>query len=91
MTAVSPDGAERRWKANEFILRDANRWRGYSCRAGLESLWVRGSGEVVRATCGSGGRLGYLDQDIEFPRRPIVCDRDRCGCLFDILITKQGV
>jgi len=89
MTAVMPDGTEAQTRANQFILSGTNRWRGYGCAAGLESLRVKGSGQVQRAVCGSGGPLGMLDEAFELPVAPIRCDRDRCSCLADILITKR--
>ena len=56
-------------RANEFILAGSNRWRGYLCEAGAESLRVKGSGEVLRAVCGAGGVLGRLGEDFALPGR----------------------
>jgi organic radical activating enzyme len=89
MTAVMADGTEKRTRANQFILSGTNRWRGYRCAAGLESLRVKGSGQVQRAVCGSGGMLGTLGEAFALPVAPIVCDKERCSCLADILISKR--
>jgi pyruvate-formate lyase-activating enzyme len=91
MTEVGFDGSQRKRRANEFILLGTNRWRGYRCHAGIESLRVTGSGAVMRATCGSGGLIGRLGEAFELPYRPTLCDRDRCACVGDILITKERV
>lgn len=92
MVARRFDGREERTRANAFIVRGSNRWRGYECNAGLESLRVKGDGQIYRAVCASGGRLGRLGESIVLPTEAIVCDRDRCGCIADILITKwRGV
>ena len=52
-------------------------------------LRVKGSGEVLRAVCGAGGVLGRLGEDFALPDAPIACDRERCSCVADILITKR--
>ena len=36
MTVVMPDGTEFKRRANQFLVEGSNRWRGYSCAAGLE-------------------------------------------------------
>ena len=88
MIARTADGRDERTRANAFILRGSNRWRGYACNAGLESLRVKGNGQIYRAVCASGGQLGRLGAPIALPTEPIRCDRDSCGCIADILITK---
>ena len=87
--ATMPDGSQERRRANQFILSGTNRWKGYSCDAGLESLRVKGSGEVLRAVCGVGGVIGRLGEDVTLPVAPIRCTRERCTCITDILITKR--
>lgn len=89
MRMVAQDGTEKAMRANDFILQDLNRWRGYRCAAGLESLRIKADGTITRAVCGSGGALGRLGGPVTFPVVPVTCDRDRCGCVADILITKR--
>jgi len=76
-------------RANEFIMSKTNRWKGYICEAGLESLRIHGGGAITRAVCGVGGRIGRLGDPIELPVSPIRCDRTSCSCVADILITKR--
>ena len=89
MTVQSADGSKEVLRANEIIMRDLNRWKGYRCNAGLESLRVKGDGTVMRAVCGVGGVLGRLGGAVALPPAPVLCDRDVCGCVADILITKS--
>ena len=89
MRATTPSGHSEILPPNEFILRGMNRWRGYQCNVGLESLRVRGNGQVMRGVCGVGGVIGYLGEDIDLPSDPIRCTRDYCSCLADILIRKE--
>ncbi|CUJ93240.1 molybdenum cofactor biosynthesis protein A [Ruegeria denitrificans] len=89
MRATTRSGRTETLRPNEFLLRDLNRWRGYKCNVGLESLRIRGNGEVYRGVCCVGGRLGYLGEDLVLPRDPIRCTKDACSCLADILIRKE--
>jgi pyruvate-formate lyase-activating enzyme len=91
MVEVAGDGTERRRRPNDFILADTNRWRGYRCEAGVESLRVKGDGEVMRAVCGVGRALGRLGEDFALPTDGVICPRDRCSCIADILVTKRRV
>ena len=89
MSVRYDDGTTERRRANVFILQGTNRWRGYRCEAGLESLRIKADGTVLRAVCGSGGSLGRIGEDLSFPLSSITCDRDSCSCVSDILITKR--
>lgn len=89
MLAVAADGTWVVKRANDFILEGRNRWPGYLCDAGLESLRIRADGRVFRAVCGEGGEIGRLGGRIALPLAPVVCGRSACTCVSDILITKR--
>ncbi|MGA9436355.1 MAG: radical SAM protein [Roseobacter sp.] len=89
MRASTQYGQHDVLRGNDFILRGINRWKGYMCNVGLESLRVKGTGEVYRGVCAVGGRIGYLGEKIDLPRIPIRCSKDSCSCLADILTSKQ--
>ncbi len=89
MLSLYGDGAWELTRANDFILRGRNRWAGYQCDAGLESLRIHADGRIFRAVCGAGGVLGRLGRPVELPLSPVLCDRQACGCVSDILITKR--
>ncbi|WP_171102347.1 radical SAM protein [Ruegeria sp. HKCCD7255] len=88
MTRFNPDGTQEELRANTLILRSENRWQGWLCEAGLESLRITGDGHVKRAVCNVGGHVGEIGRDIELPMDPIVCDRESCSCVADILISR---
>lgn len=90
MVALGASGRREALRANEFILRRRNRWRGYLCEAGLESLRIHADGQIFRATCGVGGLIGRLEEKVSLPVSPILCDQKACACVADILITKQA-
>lgn len=91
MNLTWADGSREAVRANAIIVKGTNRWRGYLCNAGLESLRVKANGQVTRAVCASGGVLGRLGGSVVLPEGPIVCERDTCGCVADILVSKVAL
>ena len=77
--------------SNDVIKLHLNKYKGWSCNAGIESLMINWDGEVHRATCRVGGSLGniYLGS-FNQPEDPIICDRNFCTCSSDIPITKHA-
>lgn len=88
MTCTDASGRCETLRANQFVLRGLNRWQGYRCNIGIESLRVRGDGTVSRAVCGVGGDIGRLGGAVTLPAAPIVCTAPSCACIADILVTK---
>jgi MoaA/NifB/PqqE/SkfB family radical SAM enzyme len=76
--------------ANEIIKHHLNMYKGWSCKAGIESLMINWDGEVYRATCRVGGSIGNIFSGfICVPDKPILCTRDWCTCAADIPLTKE--
>lgn len=75
--------------SNDVIKLHLNKYKGWSCNAGIESLMINWDGEVHRATCRVGGSLGniYTDTFLQ-PEDPVICTRNFCTCAADIPITK---
>lgn len=86
---VAGDGSAERRRANQLILDGANRWAGFRCMAGVESLRIQGNGRITRAVCGVGGALGTLADPPELPLVGTTCDKAACACVADILISKR--
>lgn len=75
--------------ANDIIKLHLNKYNGWTCHAGIESLMINWDGDVHRATCRVGGRLGNIyEGTFEVPSEPVVCDRNFCTCAADIPLTK---
>ena len=75
--------------ANDVIKLHLNKFKGWTCNAGLESLMVNWDGEVHRATCRVGGSLGNIyEGTFVAPSDPVICTRDWCTCAADIPLTK---
>lgn len=76
--------------ANDIIKLHLNKFKDWTCNAGLESLMINWDGDVHRATCRVGGSLGNIYQEtLAVPNDPIICTRDWCTCAADIPLTKQ--
>lgn len=75
--------------ANDIIKLHLNKFKGWVCYAGLESLMINWDGEVHRATCRVGGSLGNIYTDtFSRPTDSVICDRNFCTCASDIPLTK---
>ncbi len=75
--------------ANDVIKLHLNKYKDWTCSAGLESLMINWDGEVHRATCRVGGSLGNIYQNtFVAPIDPVKCTRDWCTCAADIPLTK---
>lgn len=78
--------------ANDVIKLHLNKYKDWTCNAGIESLMINWDGEVHRATCRVGGSLGNIYQDTFLkPVEPVKCDRNFCTCAADIPITKVNI
>lgn len=78
--------------SNDVIKLHLNKYKDWTCNAGLESLMINWDGEVHRATCRVGGSLGNIYEDTFLqPTEPVLCDRNFCTCAADIPITKVKV
>jgi hypothetical protein len=83
-----PD-APRLMHANDIIKLHMNKYKGWTCNAGIESLMINWDGNVHRATCRVGGSLGNIyEGNFVAPSKPVTCDRNFCTCAADIPITK---
>jgi len=77
--------------ANDVIKLHLNKYNGWTCNAGIESLMINWDGEVHRATCRVGGSLGNIyENNFVVPSEPVTCDRNFCTCAADIPITKYA-
>ena len=75
--------------SNDVIKLHLNKYKDWTCSAGLESLMINWDGDVHRATCRVGGSLGNIYEDtFVAPSNPITCTRDWCTCSSDIPLTK---
>jgi MoaA/NifB/PqqE/SkfB family radical SAM enzyme len=75
--------------ANDVIKLHLNKYKDWTCNAGIESLMINWDGDVHRATCRVGGSLGNIyEGDFVAVSDPVTCDRNFCTCAADIPLTK---
>jgi MoaA/NifB/PqqE/SkfB family radical SAM enzyme len=75
--------------ANDVIKLHLNKYKDWTCNAGIESLMINWDGGVHRATCRVGGSLGNIyEGDFVAVSDPVTCNRNFCTCAADIPITK---
>lgn len=83
------DDGEKIIHANDVIKLHLNKFKGWTCYAGIESLMINWDGDVHRATCRVGGSLGNIyNGTFLIPLDTITCDRNFCTCAADIPLTK---
>jgi MoaA/NifB/PqqE/SkfB family radical SAM enzyme len=75
--------------SNDVIKLHLNRYKDWTCYAGIESLMINWDGDVHRATCRVGDSLGNIyNGTFTVPSEPIQCTREWCTCSADIPLTK---
>jgi MoaA/NifB/PqqE/SkfB family radical SAM enzyme len=88
---LDKEHAQLLYHANDMIKNHQNKFKGWTCMAGIESLMINWDGDVHRATCRVGGSLGNIyEASFVAPSEPVTCDRNFCTCAADIPLTKQA-
>jgi MoaA/NifB/PqqE/SkfB family radical SAM enzyme len=78
------------YHANDIIKNHSNKFKGWKCFAGVESLMINWDGEVYRATCRVGNSLGNIyNNSFTKPIDSIICTREWCTCAADIPLSKE--
>ena len=86
---LNKEHAQLLYHANDMIKNHQNKFKSWTCNAGIESLMINWDGDVHRATCRVGGSLGNIyEGNFVAPSEPIICDRNFCTCAADIPLTK---
>lgn len=75
--------------SNQVIVDNENFFRGWRCNVG-DAIFINPNGEVNLASCGQGGRVGHILEDISnVGPKQITCYKDHCHCGTDIIIPKH--
>jgi organic radical activating enzyme len=92
MKKVYTDGSQEVCGASNFLVEGSNHWPGWLCDIGLESLAIDGRGYIYRGRCKEGGYIGTIrDDQVAFPNTPVLCTKESCHCLADIMTTRTSV
>lgn len=79
--------------ANSLISYNQNRFRGWRCHLGLESLFIHQTGAIRKANCDQSIVIGNINRPRErivWPTAPEICDIEVCHCTTDVMITKYA-
>ena len=85
------DGSTSSCNANELIVNNQNYFTGWECSVG-DCIFINPIGEVSLASCGLGGNVGHILEDISnVGPKKIMCYKEMCMCGTDIIIPKIKV
>jgi organic radical activating enzyme len=74
--------------ANTMGTYKINRFKDWTCWAGIERLQIDYNGDVYRGTCRVGEKLGNFFSDFYLPKHPVRCTRITCTCAWAMAISK---
>jgi len=82
------NGVYKEINSDYLLANDLSSFRGWTCFAGVDSLFVDFDGQIYRGTCQNAGAVGHISQDFHFVSTPTVCEFDWCLCNTDICVRK---
>jgi hypothetical protein len=86
---TNADGSENTTGCSALMLEKANKFSGWTCDIGLDTLNVDMWGEVRGGLCRVGGSYGNIyKDDYTLPADPTICNKEWCTCHLDIMVTK---
>jgi organic radical activating enzyme len=79
-----------RGSANHVVSTSQNRFAGWACNIGADSLFIGWDGWVKKGNCMQGGNLFHINDhvDHELPLVGEICEQEICSCLTDVNISK---
>jgi organic radical activating enzyme len=91
MRAVFETGETSVMESSQFLTKNLNHWKGWECDIGIEMLAIYFSGAIYRALCHEGGQIGHIDMpsDFSLPLSPIICGKETCSCLLDVMTSRR--
>lgn len=83
----------------DLVAKQLNRFKGWTCSAGVESLYIDYDRKVWVGNCAGAsqktidpnkawGFLGTIDTQIDLPTKTVTCPYSECGCGADIVVSK---
>lgn len=72
---------------NDLLMKKLNRYKGWTCWAGLHTIAIDQYGDIFRGDCQHGGKIGTISS-FTLPSDTIICPAESCNCLGDIYLQK---
>jgi len=91
---IYEDGTKEKFLGQKLITKELNKFLGYKCYAGTDSLSIKWDGSVRAAHCGVqninfGNLLENPNLRIKLSKNPIICSLKKCSCISDMRIRKS--
>lgn len=74
---------------NDLLMKEENKFSGWECWAGIQNITIDNQGDVWRAICRQGGKLGNIHDGFEVPVDTVICAKEFCNCAADLQLTKS--
>lgn len=86
------NGSTDKLNALELLKTKQVNFKDWDCYAGMESIFIDASGDILRGACRAEGNFGsiYSPNDINWPTVPVKCPYEWCGCVTDLLNSKTS-
>lgn len=82
------DGTSEESNVNDLLAAEQNMFKGWECWAGIQNITIDSNGDVWRAICKEGGKIGNIYDGFDMPTETIICDKMKCNCAADIQLSK---
>lgn len=69
-------------------FKNLNKWKGWTCYIGIDSLYIHHDGSVFGGFCMQGKNLGNIKDKIIFLSNPTICPLESCNCTTDMTVRK---
>lgn len=84
------------WGSAQLLMNEGkNRFLGWRCNIGIESLFVHFHGNIQRGNCSVGNPvfIGNVNDfnNINWPSAPVICTQVECQCSTDIYVSKKKI
>lgn len=79
---------ERPANVNDLLMGEQNDFRGWECWAGLQNITIDANGDVWRAICRQGEKLGSIYTEFDVAQTTVTCAKARCTCAADLHLSK---
>lgn len=101
IVAFGTNGQISHASIEDIISARKNSFRGWTCNAGVQNLYIDFDGRVWIANCAGSkqkmldsetawGYLGEAGTHFNLPNAPVICPYAQCGCGSDVVITKHS-
>ena len=84
------DGSYQELNTDFLVANDLNRFQGWQCYAGVDSLYVDFDGSIYRGMCQNAGAIGHIADVFDLGKIvPTRCQLAQCTCNSDIAVRKS--